>query len=267
MSLAAALRSGAGRARRALEQRRLRRRLAGPRLLGAFADVHPDAVVVEIGANDGLQHDHLRPFLLGGRWRGVLVEPVPYVFARLQANYARVDGVTLENAAIGARDGRMPFWFLVDAGEEERARLPEWYDGIGSFSKDFVLGHAKHMPDIAERLRCEEVPTLTFESLCAKHGLERVDLLVVDTEGHDWEILRRIDLEARRPSLVVYEHFHLSEEDRRSCRAHLRDAGYETLEEGFDTFCLSIHADARLRRLWGDLEPAIPGVTVRDERA
>ena len=56
----------------------------------------------------------------------------------------------------------------------ERAReLPDWYDGIGSFSRDAVLGHAAHIPDIESRIVSSEVPALTFESLCRKQPRRR----------------------------------------------------------------------------------------------
>jgi hypothetical protein len=60
--------------------RRLLARLAGPRLLAAFADAYPEAAFVEIGSNDGEQHDHLRRHIREHRWRGLMVEPVPYFY-------------------------------------------------------------------------------------------------------------------------------------------------------------------------------------------
>ena len=42
---------------------------------------------------------------------------------------------------------------------------------IGSFSRDAVLTHARHIPDIANRVVSTSVPCLTFESLCRKHGV------------------------------------------------------------------------------------------------
>jgi FkbM family methyltransferase len=254
----------AARVRRA-EARRLQRRMAGPRLLRAFAASHSDVFFVEIGSNDGEQHDHLRPFILERGWRGIMVEPVPYIFERLRRNYESVPGVTLENAAVAERDGEIPFYYLVDASEEERRDLPDWYDGIGSLRREGVAGHAKHMPDIEERIVREEVPALTFDSLCAKHGVDAVDLVVIDTEGYDWEILKSVDFDRWRPELIVYEHFHLSREDRARAAAGMREAGYDTMEEHFDTFCLGEHADPKLRRLWRRLRPALPGVSVHDE--
>ena len=82
---------------------RLQRRTAGHRVLEALAEHRPDAFFVEVGAGDGVTVDHLRPFAARSGWRGIMVEPVPYVFERLRANYADVDGVSLENVAITDR--------------------------------------------------------------------------------------------------------------------------------------------------------------------
>lgn len=243
---------------------RLQRRLIVPRLLRAFADAHPRAVFVEIGSNDGEQHDHLRPLILRGGWRGVMVEPVPYVFERLRRNYAGVEGVELENAAIADRDGELPFFHLRDANAAERAGLPDWYDGVGSFSREAILTHAPQMPDIADRIVEVRVPTLRFETLCERHGIDRPDLVVIDTEGHDWEIIRTVDLATRGPRMLVYEHFHLSAGDRAASRTHLEEAGYETLEEGFDTVCLRPVADG-LTRSFRRARPAVAGVAKYEE--
>jgi FkbM family methyltransferase len=250
---------------RELQRRRLRRKLAGQRLLRAFANVHPEAFFVEIGANDGAQHDHLRPFILECAWSGIMVEPVPYVFERLRRNYPGLDRVLLENSAVADRDGELPFYYLIEPRPEDLDRLPAWYDGIGSFSRDAVLSHVAHIPDIEERIVCKPVKSLTFESLCRKHDVENVDLLAIDTEGYDHVILRSIDFSARKPELLVYEHFHLDPEVRGQCRALVEAAGYRTLEEGFDTWCLSTDADTRLLEMFESVKPAVAGVAAYEQ--
>jgi hypothetical protein len=153
----------------------------------------------------------------------------------------------------------------MDASEADRAQLPSWYDGVGSFRKDVVLGHVKDIPDVAERIVVKDVPTVTFDELCERHSVAQVDLILIDTEGYDWEIIRHIDLRNWSPTLLVYEHFHLSREARSDSLEHLAGLGYEFLEEGFDTFCLGPRADRRLRRTWRRLRPAYPGVSAYDE--
>ena len=240
---------------------------AATRLLRTFANVCPAAVFLEIGANDGEQHDLLRPFILRHRWRGVIVEPVPYVFRRLERNYRGRRGVVLENVAVAPEDGRRSLYHLAEVEDPEAEGLPRWYDGIGSFSREEVLSHAPHIPDIESRLVETEVPCVTVESLCRRNAIDRLDLLLIDTEGYDWEIIRHIDLAALRPRLLIYEHYHLGPDERRDCNTYLRAAGYETLEEHFDTFCLDPRPDDALTKLWDRLEAVVPGVAAYEERA
>lgn len=240
--------------------------LAGTRLLRAFADAYPEPYFIEIGSNDGEQHDHLRPFIRSRRWAGIMVEPVPYVFERLRRNYGNLERIVLENAAIADHDGVVLFHHLAEAKPDERDFLPRWYDGIGSLSREAVVGHAGEIPELERRLVTTEVPCLTFESLCRKHQVERIDLLLIDTEGYDWEVVKQVDLATHAPRLLVYEHFHLMRSQRSDCRRHLALAGYDLLEEGFDTFCLHPEAAPGLKSLWPSLRPAVGALTADDKR-
>jgi FkbM family methyltransferase len=231
------------------------RLLPGTRLLREFERVYPEAFFIQIGSNDGKQHDPLRRAILRRRWRGIMVEPVPYVFERLQRNQGRFhDRITLENVAIGDRDGNLPFYHLPPVNDHETQGLPAWYDAIGSFKREHLLKHAAYIPDIDQRLVCTEVPTLTFESLCKKHQVDDVDLIQIDVEGYDFEVIRSIDLNQYRARLLVYEHYHLTPDEQARCRQHLQAQGYDTLEDGMDTWCLALDnlttRDHRLIELW-----------------
>jgi FkbM family methyltransferase len=252
---------------RRLAPRRRPRENAGPRLLAAFAEEYPRASFAEIGANDGKQHDFLRPLVLSHDWRGLIVEPVPYVFERLRANYAGQERLSLQNVAIAPESGERPFFHLAEVDDPQREGLPEWYDGIGSFSRDELLSHAPHIPDIADRVVETRVPCVTLEELCARNGFDQLDLLLIDTEGYDWEIIRHLDLAKLGPRVIVYEHYHRSPDDRAACSEHLASVGYETIEEHFDTFGLAMGPDDALSRLWTRLEPVIPGIAAYEDRS
>src|SRR5579862_2865434 len=48
----------------------------------------PEPMFVKIGANDGITGDPCSDILLAHtNWRGLLIEPVPYCFERLQKNF------------------------------------------------------------------------------------------------------------------------------------------------------------------------------------
>jgi hypothetical protein len=53
-----------------------------------------------------------------------------------------------------------------------------------------------------------------------------IDLLHIDTEGHDAVILDQVDFDRILPDVVLYESKHLSAEDRRRCQGRLRASGY-----------------------------------------
>jgi len=249
--------------RRRIARRAHERRLAGNKLLRAFADAYPEATFVEIGANDGAQADHLRRLLARRDWRGVLVEPNPAAFARLRERHGANPRIALENAAISSSDGRLPFYELAPPGEGEPPELAGTYDLLGSLSRDALLA-LPFIRNPESRIARTEVDALTLDSLLRKHDLERVDLLVVDTEGHDYEIVRQVDLERDRPRLIVYEHCLLAEADRRACRERLAGAGYELLEEFFDTFALDTRILDKLTRRLRRLTPAVDAVSLRE---
>ena len=213
-------------------------------LYSAFAHAYPEARFVQIGANDGVMDDPLREFVLRHRWRGVLVEPVPYLFEKLKANYPARQGLEFANVAIAPRPGQQPFYFLPDTLDDPR--VPSWYRGLGSFSKEVLMKHADVVPGLEQRLQVAAVDCVTFDQLCESHGLARFDLLHIDTEGYDWEILKTVNFARYRPRLLVYERHHLNPADRAACREHLRQHGYEALEEGLDAICVNVRdLDAR----------------------
>jgi FkbM family methyltransferase len=261
---------GAARVSAAIRNARRRvhqRKLAGPRLLRSFAREHHDVFFAEIGSNDGVQQDFLRPLILRHSWSGIMVEPVPFVFERLRANYADVPSVTCVNVAVTRDDGELPFFHLAEVSPSERQALPEWYDALGSFSRDAVLTHATHIPDIEARLVETTVPCMSFDSLVRAQGIERVDLVLIDTEGHDAEIVRTIDLTRYRPRLLVYEHYHLDADTRENCRQLVHSHGYEVIEEGFDTWCVDTGPDDGLARLARRAVAGTPAVSVYDDPA
>jgi FkbM family methyltransferase len=228
------------------------------RVVHELARALPAARFVQVGAHDGTQLDPLRQAILGSRWSGVMVEPVPYVFARLQRRYGGHPRLALENVAIAAVDGTLPFHHLRQAADGED--VWQWYDALGSFRRDVVLSHGMLVADIEDRIVTTEVPCVTFDTLCARHGIDRLDLVQIDTEGYDAEVLRLVDLARLRPAVVIYEHLHLAPGERDATRQLLADHGYRQVSDGMDT----IGVDERGLGLGG---VAAALATARDELA
>lgn len=221
--------------------------LVVPRLLEQFARDRPRATVVQVGANDGIKLDPLRRHLFRRRWRAYLLEPVPYVYEALVANTRHNPRITPINLAIAPQEGTLPLHHLAPTDDPD---VPDWYDALGSFDRDVLVGHADEVPGIEDRVVVTEVPTVTFDTLADRHGIERVDLLHVDTEGFDLQVLELVDLDRHRPDIVLFERRHLDAAQRARAHRLLVDAGFRLVDEGFDTLAVRLPDDPADEEPW-----------------
>jgi FkbM family methyltransferase len=196
-------------------------------LLSDFATTFPGAAFLQIGANDGFTGDPLH-FLLtreGVEWHGVLVEPVAHLFEQLSQRYGQNSKLRLERAAISDKDGTAEIHYLQT---DESDTL--WLQQLASLDPEVVLSNARQFGLTNVSTVAEEVPTLSVATLLKRHAISRLDLIVIDTEGLDWRILRQFDLATLRPKLILYEHQHLAVEERADAHHFLARHGYDWAE-------------------------------------
>ena len=202
---------------------------------------------VQIGSHDGRSNDPLWTFRRHSQWSGILVEPEPHAFERLQENYRPWrHRFTFERAAVAAHSGTRPFYHFKPKEVSDPG-----YMQVASLDAVHVSAHAARFgnPDvIATEVRC-----VTFDEIGSEHELRKPDLIHVDTEGHDAEILSQLDLHRHRPAVILFEHVHLNAAVRTAAEDRLRRAGYAILELRGDTLAVSKEALAcfrPLRRAW-----------------
>lgn len=201
--------------------------------LSVFSQLYPAAKFVQIGANDGVLADPLRRHILKHGWRGILVEPIPHIYAQLRKNYEGVPRLIFEQAAISEVDGERSI-FRIDTANGNVALL----DALTSLSREALQIHATSIPDLDKKIIEEKIQSVTFDTLCRKHGFAGLDLVMIDTEGYDHEILKIIDLARYSPAVLIYEHVFLSPADRLECRKLVETHGYDCTEEDMDTLCV-----------------------------
>jgi FkbM family methyltransferase len=199
------------------------RRDESDRLIALFAEIFPEAIVVQIGANDGTAGDPLVEGFRKTRWSGLLVEPVPHLYEMLVARYRDRPEIKMECVAISKCDGDAPLYRLRSIP----GQTPEWFNQLATLDREVLLKHRSSIPEIDSLLVEERVRTVRLDTLLARHGISRIDLLVIDAEGHDLEILRTLDLTRFKPTLLMFEHQHLSEDDKQAAYALLKTAGYD----------------------------------------
>lgn len=194
-----------------------------------------DICFLQIGSNDGLGNDPLREFVLSGNWRGCLVEPLPHTFARLRDNYDYADlGDRLHfiNAAVSSQQGEATIYNIA---ERYQTQLPFYARQIASFDRSHLLRHFPDVPDINEMIEAVQVPCLTPEQVIAKANLPRVDLMLLDVEGHEEPILRAFPFAKVRPAFLIFESAHLNTERMTSIVEYLGEFGYQCTTLGNDT--------------------------------
>jgi FkbM family methyltransferase len=177
---------------------------------------------LQIGAHDA--SGAAEPAELSGRVRrrGVLVEPQPYFANRLRDRFRGDAGIQVLECAVGDAPGDCPF-FVVD---DPSGTLPEWTTQIASFSRTHVEQFSAQVPEIRSRIREMRVDVVTTKDICDRAGIDRLDLLMVDVEGWDWQVLRSFPFETVPVGLVVFEHGHLCRADRRAAVRRLMALGF-----------------------------------------
>jgi FkbM family methyltransferase len=178
--------------------------------------------VLQIGSNDGVANDPINEALRARGWSGVLVEPIPYLFERLMANYDGVPGVRFANVAIAGESGHTTI-YTVDPMPAD----PDWVTQIASLDRDVILRHANEITDLDARIVPLEVESLRLETLVDRFGLSAIDLLHIDAEGFDHEIIRQIGFNKPwAPRFILFEIKHMDLGNFRRTKLRLKNAGY-----------------------------------------
>ena len=215
-------------------------------LIDMFSKKTTNLTVVQVGANDGFNNDPIFKFILRDSWNGVLIEPQTHMYhTYLKKLYANSTRIHTLNAAIGNEDGTLPLYKI--SFSEER-----WATGLATFDKEGLLKmvHDGSIDRRAEKygipvpaskseyITEEYVIVVSPKTLQQRYSLETIDFLMVDTEGFDYEIVKMFLNAQFVPKLIVFEHFHFSEQEWLDCELLLQKYNYLYLKIKGNTFAI-----------------------------
>jgi FkbM family methyltransferase len=149
-----------------------------------------DVVIFDVGANVGeWTRNLLSEPLPGARPKIHLFEPCETTFQTLVSNLALWglgDSTIASNAALSSRDGHGT---LFSVGPNQ-----------GTNSIYETAAGNKPSP--------EEITLEQCDSYCGRNGIQHIDLLKIDTEGHDMEVILGASnlLQARQIDIVQFEY-------------------------------------------------------------
>jgi FkbM family methyltransferase len=158
-----------------------------------FLDIR-DGIFMECGAYDGVLHSSCKFFEESLGWTGINVEPVPFLFKRLDKNRPNCINV---NAALSDKAGQVEFSHVI---HPKRGRE------FGNGSIQHTAHHLARLKQIGCTFKTYKVRTTTFANIVKRHKIERIDLFVLDVEGHELQALRGMRDTAVRPKVMCVEH-------------------------------------------------------------
>ena len=167
--------------------------------------------------------------LIENGWNGVVIEPVKFYFDLLP----KYTNVHYENIAISDEKGQNEIHY-VDPSYIQRDDQ-SWIKGISSLesmSGPLSLKGNEHLPKIRQ-----PVQTDTLESICEKYDIKYIDYLKIDTEGHDFRVLKSLNFDKVHVKFIKIEHKHLHGEKRQLIN-FLKERGYILYEETDDIYAI-----------------------------
>lgn len=169
-------------------------------LFGAFqrhvgANPHfrlaPDAIVLDVGANVGAMALHYARQVPEGRVYAF--EPTCYAFQKLQRNIGLNPTLAPRIAALQT--------FVVGSGKVSPPRT-----AYASWKVDRLAVPGRHPIGCGIPMAAEGASAATIDSFCKAQSVPRVDLIKIDTEGHEWAVLQGAAETIRRfRPVVVFE--------------------------------------------------------------
>lgn len=161
---------------------------------------------IEIGSNN---FDTCIPLAENG-WKGVMIEPVPEIYAEIERKTSGLRILPL-NIAISDYDGETEFAVprLIPGPVEEDG----WVRGIGhvihknnkSINNRGLLEDPEGKVNLSHTIKvtCKKLDTLIEEL-----NIEQIDYLKLDTEGHELNIIESYSWRIR-PTFIKLETVHL----------------------------------------------------------
>ena len=222
-----------------------------------FAELQHDhpPFVLQIGANDGILDDPINHILTntGLNWHGLLVEPLADLYEKLKKTYASCntpdERLKFANVAIVEKDDIGPDGMVeMERVADVETKVADgtvrpWAPGIPTLS-----GRARNPMKgmAAENKSYKRVNATTLSDLLAHHHVERIDVLQIDVEGHDYSIFKQLDFKKYHPSVVNLEIEHMPKDELQSTKELLTRNGYFFITTRDDLFAVDENIIAQM---------------------
>lgn len=196
------------------------------------------ATVVQVGVCDGKINDPIYELIKNVIQTKtiVLIEPQAELLNIISQNYSFHNDTHIVNCAIGPQ-GQIKLYRLAEKFHDHLARdylhdAPSYRvpAGFVSINREHVIDHirGKMFDDVILDDAIEElsVDCRDLSSVLEAINVDSFDVLQVDCEGMDDVVLYNCNLDQFKPSIIHFEHMHLSDDRKKQVVKYLENLGY-----------------------------------------
>ena len=207
-----------------------------------------EVFVLNIGAMDGVMFDEMIGYTTSYNFKGLYVEPIPYLFEKLKNN---IPGNNFfENSAISDYNGTIKMQIIDPEVIDKGLVHPCFYGMSAVYPPKNGLGSEFDRPTVEKYGMLVDVPCITFNTLMEKHNISKFDVVKIDAEGHDYHIFKQIDLKKYRPSVIRIEWINLTNEQQSKIINLFDENNYKYEINGQDIIGLSFEIYKELENIY-----------------
>jgi len=192
----------------------------------------PNVFTVSVGAMDGVMFDEMIGYTNMYNFKGLYVEPIPYLFDKLKTNLG--SNHIFENSAISDYDGSIDMITIKSDVIDNKLVHDCFYGMSAVYPPKNGLGSEFDRPTVEKYGQMVKVPCITLDNLFKKHNISSFDVFKIDAEGHDYVVMKQLDLKKYRPSVIRCEWINLSENEQNNILNMFNSNNYKYQVNGQD---------------------------------
>jgi len=194
--------------------------------------------IIQIGANDGKSDDFLRSSI-NIDTNLLLVEPIKSAFDELEKNYSGYKNVKFINKAIDVAKGKKNI-FSVDPKyydfyqKKYQNKDVSWLTVLASFDKKHLEYHGIK----SSHIQSTEIDCINFKELIDQYGYQKLDLLLIDTEGYDDILVTDFIQNTNIRPVIILEWIHIQKNKAEDLIKLLKSNNYKFFKINKDLICI-----------------------------
>ncbi len=200
----------------------------------AFNDFSKPFNIIQIGANDGLRDDPVRKFVIANDCNALFIEADPICFNMLCENYKYIKKSNFKFRNFAIVPNKTKPYIFYSLSEKFRKMTPKreqiTLSRKASTNKELFSKHlfAAGINNLDEAISEQEVESKSINQIFKEYLLP--DILIIDTEGLDWELLASLDISYHKPKYIYFESRHCSDLSiKKDVTNKFRNEGYELI--------------------------------------